>query len=310
MEQKRNKIFWRTGQEITPDTFILADNYICSQHNLIRRLIAGKSYGVLPETEGTESSSGGEKGGSSFAVKSKLNKRDIYIDKVVCCGTTNAGYLIEIDDRLWDSFPQKHLSIPDSEAKALYVVVRVNPFEQVLIEPVVNEEAPTAHAVFELNVRELNRIGEDELAIIKINNCSYEPEINTEYIPPCMSVNACSNLLDIYGQLKKLLSEMIKHIEKKDELFGSTLYPLTMLHVELYEFSLSSPPIELIRLMKKIMQTSRFFVPDVKTVDMPDFLRTYNHNDMSITFKALLSYLQAVIRVVSEGIEEDFTPRI
>jgi len=304
MEQKRNKIFWRTGQEITPDTFILADNYICSQHNLIRRLIAGMSYGLLPDAEA------GDSAAKSFVVNAKLNRRDIHIEKLVCSGTTGAGYLIEIDNRLWDLLPQKHLSIPEAEAKALYVVLRVNPFAQVLIEPVINEEAPTAHAAIELKVRELNRIGEDELAIIKINNCNYEPEINREYIPPCMSVNACSNLMEAYGQLKKLLSEIMKHIEKKDELFGATLYPLTMLHVDLYEFQLSSPPIELIRLVKKIMQTCRFFVPDVKTVNMPDFLRTYNHNDMSITFKALMSYLQAVIRVVSEGIEEDFTPKI
>ncbi|MDR0795085.1 MAG: hypothetical protein LBE79_03400, partial [Tannerella sp.] len=71
--QKINKIFWRIGQEITPETFIQADNYICSQHNLIRRLIANNNYGLLPQIEPDT---------PSLTVKINLNNRDIYVENL------------------------------------------------------------------------------------------------------------------------------------------------------------------------------------------------------------------------------------
>jgi hypothetical protein len=308
MMQKRNKIFWRIGLEITPETFIQADNYICSQHNLIRRLIADGSYGIIGEVG--EKGEAGEMGNTSFSVKTTLNNNDLYIEKLICSGTTGAGYLIDIDSELWASIPQKSLTLPDSGTKALYVVLQINPFEQVLVEPVIYEEAPAAFSAFELNVRELEQIGENELAILKINTGNYTAEIAQDFIPPCMSVNACSKLFESFGQLKKLLSEIMSHIEKRDELNSAALYPLKMLYEELNDFSPSNPPIVLIRLVKKIMQTYRFFVSDIRTVSLPDFLRSYNHNDISLTFKAMQSYLQEIIRVVSEGVEEDFTPKI
>ena len=296
----KHKIFWRTGQEITPETFIQADNYSCSQHNLIRRLIAQNSYGLLPQTETDP---------SPFTVKTTLNNKDISIEQLVCSGTTGAGYLVETENAMLASLPQKHLSIPDSNAKALYIVLRINPFEQVLIEPVMDEEAPAAHADYELYIRELDRIGEDELAIVKIDNSHNAPQIDPNYIPPCMSVNACSKLWETFNLFKQLLTEILSHIEHKEGPFGKTIYPLTMLHCELDEFPVSSPPIALLRLIKRIILTYQFFLPDVRAITSPDWLRAYNHNDMSITFKSLLSYLQNVSRIVGQG-EEDFTPKI
>jgi hypothetical protein len=331
--QKRNKIFWSTGLEITPDTFIHADNYICSQHNLIRRLIADKCHGLLPTFHGEMEtrrgepmcspnnepmyspngtsmySPDGDTGTRSFTIKAIVNNRDISIEQLVCSGTTGAGYMIEIENRILASLPQKHLSIPDSAAKALYIVLRINPFEQILIEPVVNEEAPAAHSFYELHIRELDRIGEDELAILKIDNGSHSPVIDQAYIPPCMSVDACAKFLETYGLVKKLMTEIRSHTKHKGELQGAASYPLRMLYDEFDELSTATPPGALIRLIKKIMAAWRFFIPELRHVDSPDLLRIYNHNDVSITFKALLSYLQNAARILSQG-EEDFTPQI
>jgi len=301
MEQKVHKIFWRIGQEITPETFIQADNYICSQHNLIRRLIASNNYGLLPQTEVDA---------PSLSIQTNVNNKDVYIEKLVCSGTTSTGYLIEMENHMVTSLPKKHLTIPDSEAKSLYIVLRVNPFEQVLINPVTNEDAPAAHYAYELNIRELDQIGEDELAIIKINNSNNTPVIDHDYIPPCMSVNSCSKLLEIYKLIKQLLTEILSHVEHKGYLVGTAIYPLRMLHDEFDEFSLLSPPVALIRLVKKIIRTCQFFIPDLRTIASPDFLREYNHNDASITFKSLLSCLQDISKIVGQGKEDDFMPRI
>jgi hypothetical protein len=244
-----------------------------------------------------------------LTIQANLNNRDLSIETFVCNGTTAAGYLIEMENQMMTSLPQKNLSIPDSGAKACYVVLQCNPYEQVLIEPVIDEEAPAAHSVYKLIIRELEQIGEDELAILKIDNNAHTPVIDRNYIPPCMSVNGCSKLMETYGLLKQLLTEIMSYIEIKGYLVGTNSYPLSMLYDEFEAFPLSDPPIALIRLMKKIIRTYHFFIPDIRTVELPDLLREYNHNDASLTFKSLLSYLQRVSQIVGQG-EEDFTPRI
>ena len=301
MMQKNNKIFWRTGQEITPDTFKQADNYINSRFNLIHRLIADGNYGLLPVTDTDP---------TSFAIKTNLNNREITIEQLVCYGTTGAGYFVEMENNFLASLPRKYLSIPESGAKALYIVLRINPFEQVLVEPVTNGEAPEAHALYELDIRELDRIDEDELAILKIDNRSHTPFIDPDYVPPCMSVNACPKLLDTFNRIKQLLIEIMSHIRQKDYIGGTTIYPLAMLYDELEDFPLTGQPIVLLRLIKKIIRTFRFFITDIRSLDTPDLLRTYNHNDMSITYQSLLSYLQGVSKIVGQEKEDDFTPRI
>ena len=322
-----NKIFWSIGQEITPETFIQADNYICNQHNLIRRLIADKYYGLLPP---------GVTGDPSIMIKANLNRLDLYIDRLVCYGITEAGYLISFDNNALNvtssrdessslgitsslgassrfASPPVHFTIPNSNAKAFYVVLRVNPFEQVLIEPVDNDEAPEAHSDYSIIIRELGQITTDELAIAKIDNSNYSPIIDNSYIPPCMSVNACSQLLKTFESFKTLFAEIRSIITYKKDQFGKLMYPLTLLQFELNEFSLSDPPIALVRLIKKIITTCQFFIPDVRKIVLPDAFNTYCHNDVAIVFKSLLSCLQEVKLMVGKVEvveEEDFTPRI
>ena len=63
MKSEYHKIFWKTGQEITPETFIQADHYICAQQNLIRKFLNRQCYGLLPA---------GESGVPSFTVNANM----------------------------------------------------------------------------------------------------------------------------------------------------------------------------------------------------------------------------------------------
>ena len=305
MQQIFKKIYWRIGQEITPDTFIQADKYICSQHNLIRRLIAGKYFGLLPQSEADA---------LSLTVEAVLNNRDINIKQLACNGTTASGYLALFEHDLLDAQPKRPLTLPDTNATAFYVVLRVEPYEQVLIEPIENNEAPEACSSYELLVRTLDQIEANELAILKVDNSQRTPVIDNDYIPPCMSVNASSVLLEMFATVEKLLEEIRSIIENKKDQFGKLMYPLIMLHHELKEFSRSEPPIALIRIIKKFIMTYHFFVPDTRMIVLSDSIGAYNHNDVAIIFKSLLSSLQEVKLMIDKVeeviIEEDFTPRI
>ena len=306
MEREFKKIFWKIGQEITPETFIHADNYICSQQNLIRSLITYRYYGLLPQID---------TGSKSLTVKASINNKEINIENLECKGVTSNGSLIEFENIMLLTMQKKRLSIPYTKAYSLYIVLKVNPFEQVLIEPVEDEEKPQAYATYELDIKELERIEDDELAILKIGNVDSSPGIVDDYVPPCMSVDSYDKLTDYYSTFKKLFEEIQSKINLKRALYHEAIYPLQLLQLDLNEFPLSEPPIALIRLMKKIIRTYTFFIPDIRHVEAVDFSTAYNHNDITEIFKSLLKYLHEVRMIVSkeEKIvveEEDFTPKI
>jgi len=306
MEQSFNKIFWQVGQEITPETFIQADRYICSQQNLIRRLIARQHYGLFPQTASEI---------PSLYIKANLDSKDVYIEELVCEGITSSGYLINYDKKIMSSVKNKRLSIPESNQKAYYIVLRVNPFEEVLIEPVENEETPLSQPFYELDIRELEQIREDELSILKISMDGLSPQIDSDYIPPCMSVNSCSMLLENYTQIKQILTEIQLHINLKKALYSDSIYPVSFLLFELNEFPLADPPVSLIRLIQKIIRTLNFFIPEIRNIGEPDLLTGYKHNDITGIFKSCIIYLREVQVVVGKEekkviVEEDFTPKI
>ena len=298
---KHNKIFWRAGQEITPETFIQADDYICRQQNLIRRLIARQYYGLLPRNDG----------GSSLSIIASLNNREVHVEELICTGITGAGYLIEIDNDVLASVRNKRLLVPESSSKDYYVVLRIHPFKQTLIEPVEDEATPLSHPLYEFDVKSLDNIEDGELSILKIDNGNQPPKLDADYIPPCMSINSCRKLPEIYGQIKQITSEIQARVNLKKEQFRELIYPLRMLYFELDEFPLSEPPVSLIYLIKKIIKTLIFFIPDIRHVKEPDLSAEYNHNDMADIFKSLVKYLHEIQLILSTEEEvEDLTPQI
>ena len=305
MGQNFKKIFWRVGQEITPETFIQADNYICGQQNLIRRLIAGRYFGLLPQND---------TGSTSLSVKASLNDRDVYIENLSCKGVTKTGYIVEFENNFLPSVRKKLLTVPGAYAKAYYIVLRVNPFEQVLIEPVEDLEAPLSHSVFEFDIRELEQIGEDELSILKITNSGGFLKIDDDYIPPGMSVDSYAKLIENYEMFKKLIADINSYVNLKKEQYRQLIYPLRMLCFELDEFPVSDTPASLIRLIKKFILSFTFFIPEIRKIDNSEMNSIYNHNDVSYIFKSLIMYLQEVQTIVSKDekvvVEEDFTPKI
>ena len=310
MEQSHYKIFWRIGQEITPETFIQADNYICSQQNLIRRLIANQYYGLLPQPDA---------GNTSLLMEARISSNDILIDELKCLGITNAGYLIDFDNSLLGETYKDHLTIPDYGSGNYYVVLRVKPFEPSLIEPVENEEAPLARPEYEINVKELGRISDDELPVMKIKAGSY-PEIDDDYIPPCMSITSSDKLMDGFRNIKDIITEINTQINLKKDQYKASIYHLHILTLELKIFPLTEPPVSLFRLIKKFVKTYIFFIPEIRVLTEPDFLSEYNHNDISIILKLLLQYLHEIHQIVSKieikeeikvvVVEEDLTPKI
>ena len=305
MKQEYKKIFWQAGQEITPETFIQADNYICSQHNLIRKIINRRYYGLLPVNEETA---------PVFSIKADLNATKIHIEKLSCHGITKEGYLIELEDNQLSSILKDRLFIPDFISGTCYVVIRIIPFAQTLIEPVENEETPFSQPVYELDVKELAHIKENELPVLKmkVNNRNYQ--IDWEYIPPCMSVLSHEKLLKLYWNAQQIATDILALLKFKKVQFQKLIFPASILFFDLEQFSLAEPPYFLLQLLKKIVKTFEFFLPDVHLIDDAILAAPYNHDDIAETLQVLMTCLEEIRLIVGKEeepvVEEDFTPKI
>ena len=299
---KYNKLFWRTGQEITPETFIQSDNYICAQHNLIRQLIHRQYYGLLPVNDADT---------DMFSVNATLNGSEISIDQLCCNGITKEGYLISFDnDQLPSIAKQMPLSI--SKTPGIYfVVLRIAPFEQTLVEPVINEDVPLALPVYGLDIKESTNIEGNELPILKIDNSEANPAIDRNYIPPCMAVCSYQPLVDQFEELKETLNTILSMILKKKDQFQSLIYPVSFLLFDLEQFSKNASPGDLIQLLKKTVKTFEFFIKNAslnyaKAVNAP-----YCRDDIAPALQSLIKCFQDVQRFIGEVKQEkEFMPRI
>ena len=305
MKDEYKKIFWDTGLEITPDTFIQADHYLCAQHNLIRKLVNLHYYGLLPADD-TDA--------PSLTVNATLNGPEIAIEQLYCNGVTKDGHLIQFTNDQLRALKKQRLTIT-GHTSGCYVVLRVNSFKHTLVEPVENPETPFALPVYELDVKALANIAGNELPVLKIDNSQYGLIINWNYIPPCMAVRSYEKLMEQYRSLKQVATEIVSVMNGKKSQYQQVLYPVTLLLFDLEQFSLNTPPYYLVQLLKKTVMTIDFFVKSnewrlTDVLNMP-----YLHDDISIILKSLLKSFQDIKLFIGKATvikekEEDFTPRI
>ena len=300
MKSEYHKIFWKAGQEITPDTFIQADHYICAEQNLIRKFLNRQYYGLLPVNEPDA---------PSFTVNASVQGAAVRIEQLSCRAITKEGYLIAFNHELLPSVQQDRLSLAASQQGIYYVVLRVLPFERALLEPVENEETPYALPVFEFDLKTPTNIAGNELPILKVD-CSRQA-IDPQYIPPCMSLSAYQLLIENFLNLKQSAATIKSMLAGKKEQYAEALYPVAMLLFDLEQFSAYDPPYYLIQLLKKFIKTIGYFIGQHQR-ELEEAVNTpYYHNDISPLLQTIdkcFRDIQTFLGTVAK--EEDFTPKI
>ena len=304
MKHEYNKIFWRIGQEITPETFIQADNYLIAQQNLIRKFLNRRYYGLLPVDEGES---------PSLTVTATLNGIDVYIEQLSCHGTTKDGSLIAFNGRQLRSIPCR-LSLAAHAPGIYYVVLRVCAFQQTLVEPIENEETPYAVPEYQFDIKELKQIDDNEMPVLKIDYYQQYPVIDWNYIPPCMAVCSCQKLMEQYMLLKQAVVETQSLIAQKRDQFPRLPDPL-MFHIfDLEQFSFNEPPWYLIQLLKKVIKTIVYFDRNVHSEHIIVIHAPYNHDDIVGILQSFAKCFQDIQQYIGKKVvvieEEDFTPRI
>jgi hypothetical protein len=303
MKSEYHKIFWKAGQEITSETFIQADHYICAQQNLIRKFLNRQYYGLLPVNEA---------GAPSFTVNATMQGAAVRIEQLNCHAITKEGYLIAFDNELLPAVPQNKLSVAACPQGIYYVVLRVFPFEHTLLEPVENEATPYALPVFEFDVKPLTHIAGNELPVLKIDCSRGQPAIDRNYIPPCMSVNAYGKLMENFQNLKQAASVIKTMLIKKKEQYAELIYPVTMQLFDLEQFPPSDPPFCLIQQLKKFIISIGYFVQQLQRELAAVINTPCQHDDISGSLQSIINCFGMIQQFLGETVveEEDFTPKI
>ena len=118
------RIDWRSGMEITPQTFVDMENNISENRLLVRKMIAAKWFGIVP--------------GTKFSVNHEILNGCLVLKQVVCDVLLPTGQVAVVETKAPIT-----LNIPDKEVDGLYLTLEVGDhlvsFEKDGVPHVVNE---------------------------------------------------------------------------------------------------------------------------------------------------------------------------
>jgi hypothetical protein len=254
---KANKrIDWKQGMLITPETFIESDNYHQFHHEINRKLIIQNSYGLLPH--------------SNFLIESVISDSNLEIKKIYCEAILKNGILILIDK-------SSSIPLPNLPTAVYYVFAKIAESLHFI-----RDEIPFIQTEYEFEIRSIKSVEEltdDNLfPILKITNESGSWEI-LDYIPPCITISSCRILVNLQDEIKRIANEIIVLISNKTY-EPYLLYNLTMLFLELNNYSNNETPFVMVLLLKKIFKTILYCHPDLDNSAESFIQKEYDHNDI------------------------------
>ena len=173
------RIDWRSGMEITPQTFIDMENNISENRLLVRKMIAAKSFGIIPRTK--------------FSISYELLGGILTLKQITCDVLLPAGQVAVVETKAPIT-----LTIPDKETDELYLTLEVGDhlvnFERDGVPHVVNEYT------FDFKALQDVRTQQPLLKLVRSNDnwTVYEP-----YVPPVMTVRSSVPLLEKLDALKQ-----------------------------------------------------------------------------------------------------------
>lgn len=256
------RIDWRSGMEITPQTFIDMENNISENRLLVRKMIAAKSFGIIPRTK--------------FSISYELNGASLLIKQIICDVLLPTGQVAVVETKMPFT-----LDIPDKETTELYLTLEVGDhlvtFEKDGVPHVVNEY------MFDFKALSDIRTQQPLLKLIRNNETwtAYE-----SYVPPVMTVRTSVPLLEKLDALKQSADKIVKH-ENAEFMEDPVL--VMLLIDQLVSFSADDSSRDLVLLCKRIATALSYSVMKHK-VELP----TPNLMDVELYLNAFQQFLEDI----------------
>jgi hypothetical protein len=224
---------WVDGMKINKSHFIDLENAgIDRIKDAIACGLNNYNYGLLPPSD--------DRGNPLKFVMTLDNQKILRVKIFECRAITPGGARIEITENssavlgFPAPFPENTLEIPANETENIvYVALSVEPFTRIPFGNANPSEEPPRHPFispsYHVHILPIEQVthkemGPNFLFIGKIRITDQKPEIITEYIPPCTTVQ-CHNVLRethaefdrFYSQLELDLLKILKKIHEKDQ---------------------------------------------------------------------------------------------
>ena len=210
------QVNWADGMKINKDHFIALENVFNDKiRDNIATGINDYNYGLLPPLPGKSSS-------IKVAITAD-NENIIKVKLLECRAITPGGARIEILEDYQDAhgftvpLAEAVLELEGSKATDFYVLLTIQPFSRVPVGNADPSEEPPRYpyAVPEIKLHMMSsdqmaakEMGSYYLSIGKMKLVNGQLEIDTEYIPPCCSVQSHSQLKDMHGKFDEFFSKL------------------------------------------------------------------------------------------------------
>jgi len=259
---------------ITPETFTESDMYHDFHHGINRKLIIQNSYGLLPD--------------SNFDIDCIIINAVLEIKKIFCEAILKSGLLILLDKKYSIPLP----NLPTAEYYVAAKITQPSHFE--------TNEIPYIQTEYDFEIKPAKAWTEQSaynlFPIMKITNASGSWEI-MDYIPPCLTISSCGILINLQEEIKKISNEIIVLMNSKTY-EPYLIYNLTLLFLELNNYTKNEPPFVMVLLLKKIFKTIIICHPGLDDSAEIFILQEYDHNDIKKKLDQAFSFLQSFKEVL------------
>jgi predicted component of type VI protein secretion system len=284
--EKLNRIYWKKGFIVTPESFIGTDNYHIAERITLGQFLSFRTYGILPNAH--------------FYIEKALANNCVSVKKLECVAITQDGYLLNIQKNM--PF-EKEVKLNNIDSD-FYVVLTANPLLPVA------ENYLEKYVEYSLEVAKTNERIECGIPILKITREHQSWMIDETYIPPAVALNSVEMLLKKYVDIKNMVNGIIAKIPDDYRLYAQ----LIMLKLELDNYSSQESPEEFALLLKKICWIFQSFLKSTKKIEeLPVLTRfmqeNYQHNEIEKTIhlglKSLIEFNEMIeLKPVVEAPQE------
>lgn len=215
-EKKYLRVNWIDGMKINKDHFIASGNALLQELNIAnQKRIQPLNYGLSPQY--------GSEDNSSIDVSISIDgQNSIQVILRKCIAVTLGGHSIQIDPKTVALLEQsgyilQHQYTINEDEDAWFIVIKVNPFITIPAGNADPEEIPPRHPhalpEYRLDVisegeTNTNELGLNHITIGKIIMINDTPTLDTDYIPPCTSIQSHPDLRFTHSELSAFLNQM------------------------------------------------------------------------------------------------------
>lgn len=279
MMEKINRIDWKRGMEITPRTFMDADNYHIHENQINRQCIVPKSYGLVPQ--------------NSFDLKYAFQGNKLILEKVACVILDISGRTLRLDRKV-------EIALPHSSQGVYYLVVSSGNEEHIEENGVPYlVQSPQFHIVDSLESANSTSV---PIMKLQVNQGDWEV---VDFIPPCCAVQSHPLLAQLAKQCKQTLNKILQLMRQQG--YNEAYYEMGILLVELANTVLCDTPVAFLTKIKKavFILNVHHLLEKADFDDVDSFVWSdYNPHAMLEAIQKALAYFSMAIDQLTHPVEE------